>query len=213
MTHSPLRFLGEFVREPLTVGAVWPSSRALSRVVADSCHVRHDSTLVELGAGTGAFTELLLERVGRRGRFLAIEINATNAAILRRRFPNCTVVLDSAERLAACLNGARADCIVSGLAWGTMPRRTQNQILSAVLDSLTRDGHFIAFAYAHAAWLPASRRFGDLLRRHFTHVETTPIVWRNLPPAFVIRCSGKVATVSQDSSRALRQLTTSAKVG
>jgi phosphatidylethanolamine/phosphatidyl-N-methylethanolamine N-methyltransferase len=41
----------------------------------------------------------------------------------------------------------------------------------------------------HAAWLPASRRFRQRLERHFKRVETTPIVWRNLPPAFVFCCA------------------------
>ena len=40
---SPLRFLSAFVRQPLTVGACWPSSPALSRVVVDCCEVRSDA--------------------------------------------------------------------------------------------------------------------------------------------------------------------------
>ena len=185
---APLRFLGEFVREPLRVGAVWPSSASLSRVVAESCDIKRSATLVELGAGTGAFTGLLSQRINRRGRFLAVEINPTTAAILQQRYPKCEVLVASAEDLPAHLNGGRADCIVSGLAWGTMLPRMQNQILHAILDSLADDGQFIAFAYAHAAWLPTSRRFHEKLQMHFRRVETTPIVWKNLPPAFVLRC-------------------------
>lgn len=185
---SPLRFLGAFVREPLQVGSIWPSSRALSKVVVDCCDYKPSDLVVELGPGTGPFTGLLLKRLNRRGRLLAVEINASNAAILRRRFAQCEVVEDSAENLSAHLNGDRADCIVSGLAWGNMLPRTQNKIFKAILKALAPHGQFVAFAYVHAAWFPTSRRFRRRLQRHFKRVETTPVVWRNLPPAFVFRC-------------------------
>lgn len=187
-SSSPLRFLGAFVREPLKVGSIWPSSRALSQVVADCCDFRPGDTVVELGPGTGPFTGLLLKRLNRRGRLLALEINASNVTVLRRRFPQCDVIEDSAEHLPKYLNGHRADCVVSGLAWGNMLPRTQNKIFAAILKSLAPGGQFVAFAYVHAAWLPTSRRFRRRLERHFNRVETTPIVWRNLPPAFVFRC-------------------------
>jgi phosphatidylethanolamine/phosphatidyl-N-methylethanolamine N-methyltransferase len=185
---SPLRFLSEFVREPLKMGAVWPSSRALARLIADCCEIKSGATVVELGPGTGAFTGPILKRMNGRGRFLAVEINSNHASILRRRFPRCEIIEDSAENLHRHLNGERADCIVSGLAWGTMLPRTQKQILRSILKSLASGGQFIAFAYVHAAWLPTSWRFRQRLVRHFKRVETTPIVWRNLPPAFVFRC-------------------------
>jgi len=185
----PLQFLTEFAREPFQVGALWPSSQALSRVVVDCCDIKSGATVVELGAGTGAFTGLLLKRLSGRGRLLAVEINATHATILRRRFPHCEVVQDSAENLPRYLDGRRANCVVSGLAWGSMLLRTQDRILQAILESMTPNGQFIAFAYVHAAWMPTSRHFRKQLMEHFKWVETTPIVWRNLPPAFVFRCA------------------------
>jgi len=187
-SNSPLHFLSEFVREPFRVGAVWPSSRALSRLVADCCEIAPGATVVELGPGTGAFTGPILKRMNGRGRLVAVEINPTHARILQRRFPRCEVIQDSAENLHVHMNGSRADCIVSGLAWGNMLPRTQNRILHAIFKSLAPRGQFIAFAYVHAAWLPTSWRFRQRLVRHFERVETTPIVWRNLPPAFVFRC-------------------------
>ncbi len=186
--ESPLRFLGEFAREPFTVGALWPSSTTLSREVVKCCDIRPGATVVELGPGTGAFTGLILQRLDGNGRLVAVEINSTNAGILRRRFPECEVIEGSAEQLPSHLKRRRADCIVSGLAWGSMLPRMQGLIMSAILKSLAPGGQFVAFAYAHAFWLPTSRQFRRRLLRHFKTVETTPIVWRNLPPAFVFRC-------------------------
>lgn len=185
---SALRFVQAFLREPLLVGSLWPSSSVLARAVVQSCDFPPDATVVELGPGTGAFTELLLRRLRQRGRLLAVELSETNINELRRRFPHCETIHDSAEFLPRHLGGVRADCIVSGLAWGNMLSGLQDRILGAVLDSLAADGQFVAFGYTHAAWFPTSRRFRRLLLRHFARVEKTPIIWRNLPPAFVYRC-------------------------
>jgi phospholipid N-methyltransferase len=65
---------------------------------------------------------------------------------------------------------------------------TQNRIFDAVFASLAPGGLFTTFAYVHARWLPTSLRFRQRLFRHFSRIEVTPIVWRNLPPAFVYRC-------------------------
>jgi phospholipid N-methyltransferase len=185
---SPLRFVQAFLREPFTVGACWPSSAALSRAVVDSCDFGPSSTVVELGPGTGSFTELLLERLDSRGQLLAFEISDTNIEVLRRRFPRCRTIHDSAEFLPRYLGRKRVDCIVSGLAWGNMLPLTQDRLLKAILKSLSPRGQFVAFAYLHARCFPTSLRFRKLMYSKFARVETTPIIWRNVPPAFVYRC-------------------------
>ena len=185
---SPLRFVQAFIREPLLVGSFWPSSSALSRAVVESCDFQPGDTVVELGPGTGAFTELLLHRLRGRGRLMAVELSQTNINELRRRFPHCETVHDSAEHLPRHLNGDTADCIISGLAWGNMLPAMQDRIFGAMLESLAPDGQFVAFGYAHAAWFPTSLRFRRQLLKHFARVEKTPVIWRNLPPAFVYRC-------------------------
>jgi phospholipid N-methyltransferase len=160
----------------------------LARLIVEGCELRPSATVVEVGPGTGAFTGLILERLGRHGRFLGIEINPSNARELRRRFPRAQVHRDSAENLPAYLGRGRADCIVSGLAWGNMLPATQDRIFDAMLRTLAPGGLFTTFAYVHACWFPTSLRFRRRLFRDFARVETTSIIWRNLPPAFVYRC-------------------------
>ena len=185
---SSLRFVEAFIRAPLTVGSVWPSSDALSEAVADSCDFKPDGTVVELGPGTGAFTELLQDRLDERGRLLALETSALNIEVLRTRFPRCRVIHDSAENVANPLGGRKADCIISGLAWANMLPAKQDRIFDAMLSSLTTGGQFMAFGYIHALWYPTTQRFRMRLSRSFNRLETTSIIWRNLPPALVYRC-------------------------
>lgn len=186
--NSRLRFLGAFVREPFTIGAVWPSSSALARKVVESCDLKSGDTVVELGAGTGVITDMVLKRLNGDGRFVAIEIHPMNAELLQKRFPGSEIVHDSAENLSQHVARGKANCIISCLAWGSMLPPTQNRIFKAVLRSLAPGGQFVAFAYLHAAWFPTSLRFRKRLMRHFSRVEVTSIVWRNLPPAFVFQC-------------------------
>lgn len=187
-TGSAWRFVEAFLREPLSVGALWPSSRDLARAVANACDFAPGDTVAELGPGTGSFTELLLQRLHGRGRLLAMELSETNITELRRRFPHCETIHDSAERLPRYLNGRPARCVVSGLAWGNMLPAMQDRIFSAMLKSLAPDGQFVAFAYVHARLFPTTLRFRRLMFRNFRRVELTPVIWRNLPPAHVYQC-------------------------
>ena len=183
-----LKFVGAFIREPFKVGSFWPSSAALSRALVGGCEFQADDTVVELGPGTGNFTKLLLERLQGPGRMVALELSPTNISVLQKRFAPCKIIHDSAENLARYVEPGSARCVVSGLAWGNMLPALQDRILDAVLTSLSPRGQFVAFGYIHAKWFPTSLRFRRRLLQDFRRVETTPIVWRNLPPAFVYRC-------------------------
>lgn len=182
------QFVRAFVREPLKVGAIWPSSETLSRAVVNACDFAPRDTVVELGPGTGNFTQLLLERLDKSGRLVALELSATNVDVLRRRFPKGEIHFDSAEHLARHIALQTARCVVSGLAWGNMLPAMQDRIMKAITTSLAPGGQFVAFAYSHARYYPTTLRFRKLMFREFKRVETTPIIWRNLPPAYVYRC-------------------------
>ena len=188
VSGSAWKFVHAFLREPLKVGAIWPSSQTLSRAVADAAEFAPHDTVVELGPGTGNFTQLLLERLDKSGRLVALELSATNVEVLRRRFPQGEIHFDSAEHLARHVAPQTARCVVSGLAWGNMLPGLQDRIMSAITTSLAPGGQFVAFAYSHAFYYPTTVRFRKLMFREFKRVEITRTIWRNLPPAYVYRC-------------------------
>jgi phospholipid N-methyltransferase len=57
--------------------------------------------------------------------------------------------------------------------------------LGNVLPHLAPNGRFATFAYYGFHQLPSGQRFRDLLHQKLTGVETSRVVWANLPPAFV----------------------------
>ncbi len=186
-----LHFLKAFLRKPMRMGSACPSSLALARAMLQECDLTSARVVVELGPGTGAFTRLILDRLGPQTFFLALELDETCVARLRDELDGVVVYHDSAEHLSDYLarhDHVRADCVISGLPWTNMGRQIQDRILGAVVRSLAPGGVFRTFAYAHGYWLPTAVRFRRRLREHFRSVKTSRLVWRNLPPAYVYRC-------------------------
>jgi phospholipid N-methyltransferase len=186
-----LRFFRGFLRNPLTVGAIAPSSRWLAEAMIPRVDLTEATTVVELGAGTGAITQALAKRIGPRTSLIALELDLDLSIRLQRRFCDIRVIGDSAENLRSHLDllGQRhAEAIISALPWSNMADEMQNRILDAVLSSLRPGGTFTAMAYVHASGFGSSKRFRQKLQGRFGSVEPSPIVWLNMPPAFVYHC-------------------------
>jgi phospholipid N-methyltransferase len=176
----------EFLRHPVLTGAVAASSPRLAHVMTAGLGLERAHSVVELGPGTGVFTEAVFALLRPDADFKALEINPRLAASLTRRYRG--VISASAETVASYVESP-VDVVVSGLPWTAMPAERQQSILDAVMAVLSPYGRFTTFAYAHTAWTPPARRFAASLRSRFAVVERTPVVWQNLPPAFVYRAA------------------------
>lgn len=182
-------FVRQWLRQPVRVGAVAPSSPALARAICSSLPENGDPTVVELGAGTGAFTGEIQRRLGGRGRHLAIEVDPTFAALLRSRFDDAEIVEDDAVRLPELLAARdvdRVDHVVCGLPWAVFSDDVQRRLLDATASSLDHRGSFTTFTYLHATPMAAARRFRRLLEASFEEVIPGRTVWANCPPALVL---------------------------
>lgn len=146
------------------------------------------SHVLELGPGTGAFTQVIRDSMPKGADYLGIEINAGFADQLRDRFQGMNFEVAGAQEFdfSTYLTGKpQFDVIVSGLPWTAFPRSLQQAILSNVLPNLADGGSFATFAYFGFHMLPSGRLFRRLLHERLHGVVTSPVVWGNLPPAFV----------------------------
>jgi phosphatidylethanolamine/phosphatidyl-N-methylethanolamine N-methyltransferase len=183
--------LREFVRDPLTVGAVASSGPALARVATAAVPRTGSPVVVELGPGTGAFTQAIQRRLAGRGLHIAVEINPRFARRLAALHPAVDVVNGDATDLATvlALRGlSQADVVVSGLPWAAFTEHRQRDLLSTVVAALPPHGVFTTFAYVHAWWFPPARRLLRLLRSRFDEVVISRTEWANFPPALVYYC-------------------------
>lgn len=189
-----IRFARRFVLAPRTVGSLVPSSSRLAAAVASAVRPpkkpARNLTVVELGAGTGAFTRDILTRLRPGDRFMAVEIDAEFVATLRRRWPRIDVVCASAEQLVAFIREydlGHVDHIVSGLPFATLPAGVTQRIVDAVSQSLRAGGTFSTFHYLHSYRVPAATKFRRLMTDALAATPTTSRVLWNFPPAVVVR--------------------------
>lgn len=174
-----VRFIGSWIKKPLAVGAVTPSSRPLARAMAQ--YVDPDATgpVIELGPGTGPITEALIEHGVDPSRLVLVEFNPAFCQLLRERFPEATVVQADAYRLREALahyTRHEASAIVSGLPLMTKPLRTRMRLLREALAFLGPECPFVQFTYAVVPPIP---------KLAGVKVEASERIWRNMPPARV----------------------------
>jgi phospholipid N-methyltransferase len=121
-------------------------------------------------------------------RYVGVELNASFVVELQRRFPQLHFIQGAAQEVdltVARAGAAHYDAIISGLPWTAFPDSLQDAILAHVLPHLAVGGRFITFAYAGLCHLKGGRLFRHKLQKLGTKLETTSIVWANVPPAFV----------------------------
>jgi len=142
-------FFREFLKHPLEIGSVIPSSRFLERRVVEAAGVRSAGTIIELGPGTGGTTRAILRAMRPHAKLLAIEIN-----------PNFHAFVSSMEddRLIAHLGNAQElkeiiemyslnspEAVISGIPFSNMSDGSGAQILNAIVSVLAPGGCFVAY--------------------------------------------------------------------
>jgi len=180
--QEKVRFFRSFLANPRQVGAILPTSRRAVRDMLDMADFARARTVVELGAGTGVYTEEVISRLHTDARFLAFEVDPDLVATLNERVrdPRLQVINDSAENVESYLNGDKVDVIVSGLPFTSLPQPVKGNIFGEMERVLAPDGVMVAIQYSTMAQRELERHFASVRRR------VSPV---NFPPAFLFLCS------------------------
>jgi phosphatidylethanolamine/phosphatidyl-N-methylethanolamine N-methyltransferase len=178
-------FLRQWIRNPLAIAAVSPSSRELAQKMLNELP-DGAKRVIELGGGTGVFTRALLEKGIKSDDLLVLELNEALYQHLRTRFPDvrlaCADACDLrqiAERTGFA-DGGPADGVISGLGLLSMGKPTQRAILEGAFSVLGPNGRFIQFTYGPTN--PVSREVMKELE--LTAHRASFTLW-NVPPAAV----------------------------
>jgi phospholipid N-methyltransferase len=178
-------FINQFFKENKMVGSMIPSSRFLATKMLRNIPFDKAKVIVELGPGTGIFTEKIMQRLNPDTHLVVIELNDVfyqNLAAKTRQ-ENCHIVHGSAsdlEKILSDLGLGKADCVVSSLPLSNFPKELRVSIMDAVLRCLVPTGTFIQFQYT----LQSKKHFKSL----FNQVSIDYAAF-NFPPAFVYCCS------------------------
>jgi phospholipid N-methyltransferase len=171
-----ISFLKHWLSNPANVGALAPSSRYLADAMAED--VRSFDAIVEVGAGTGAITEVIV-RKHPQARLVLFELAGSLAAELAQRYPRAEVIAGPFHENANVLEGLPERTIfVSALPFRSLPA----SVIALTVETLAQSlrvapvRKLVQFTYQPRA--PFTPPDGFFWRRSRT-------IWRNAPPASV----------------------------
>lgn len=174
-------FFKGFVKRPVMVGAILPSSsrtiqRVLSRVDWDECRL-----FVEYGPGVGTFCRPVLDKLRRDGRLIVIDTNPDFIEYLQKtigdsRFTAVHGSADEVEDIIRAHGFEHADYVLSGLPFSTLPDGVGPEIAAATHRVLRPGGAFLVYQY--------SARARDYMARHFRHIDNGFELF-NVPPCVI----------------------------
>jgi phosphatidylethanolamine/phosphatidyl-N-methylethanolamine N-methyltransferase len=190
MAPDHLVFLRRAIRHPDQLATPFVTgdrlAAQLARVVPEGCA----GTVVELGAGTGALSGPIRDRLAPGARHLAVEIDDDLVAHLRAHKPWLEVVQDDAldyDDVLARAGIDKVDAVVSSLPWALFDQPQRRALLAAIGSRLVAGGVFATIT----TWMAMPHRVRELraaLDGAFDEVVETATVWRNPPPARLFVC-------------------------
>lgn len=177
-------FIKQFLKDKQMVGAISASSKYLGEKMIKNIDFAKDKVIVELGPGTGVFTDLLIERLAEDAILFVFELNDQFFEKLKERIHDKRVVLihDTAENISKHLNAhgyEQADIVLSSLPLAMFSKELRNSVLTASKNGLKKEGTYIQFQYS----LQARGLLKGLYKK--VKISWTPL---NVPPAFVYAC-------------------------
>jgi phosphatidylethanolamine/phosphatidyl-N-methylethanolamine N-methyltransferase len=194
------------------IASVAPSSRHLARAMLEGLPINEVRTVVELGAGTGAITRVLLESLPPQAALLAFEINPDFISHMQKRFPDPRLVLlnaraeDLGHELRR-LGHDRVDAVVSSLSLRFMPDAQQRVLQDVLAPFMDEHSVYTQYEYVHGMRFANGKmqRHSSLpfLREYFGSIKCRTI-WRNLPPAQVFTCRGRFCDRQALRARTIR---------
>ncbi len=181
-------FFRQWLRSPKSMGSVIPSSRALARAIAQEVAWQPGQYVVELGGGTGAISQGLIERGIPRDRLIVIELDTALHAYLKDRLTGCLVIQGDATRLGEIL--ARHEIgeigtVISGLPMVGMPFEFQRAIIEQGFKVMKPGSFMLQYSYSPVPPIPAAKLGVEARIARY-------VLW-NFPPAAVWRYRKKPA--------------------
>jgi phospholipid N-methyltransferase len=172
-------FFRGFIKHPVMVGSVIPSSKMLIDRMLDPVDWKNCKVFVEYGPGVGTFTQHILDRLAPDATLIAIDTNPdfTRYLSAKIRDSRLRAVTGSAADVGEIIAGFgldHADYILSGLPFSTLPAGVGPKIAEETAEALRPGGAFLVYQFS-----PKVRQF---IAPYFDRIDKG-FEWRNIPPA------------------------------
>lgn len=173
------QFLRGFLKNPVMVGSIIPSSRVLIDKMLGPVDWENTRLFVEYGPGVGTFTRPLLDRLGPDATLLTIDTNPDFTRYLKESIddPRLVAITGSAadvEKILEERDLGSADYVLSGLPFSTLPPGVGDAIAEATSKVIRKGGAFLVYQF--------SPKVRDFIAPHFAPIRRG-FEWINVPPA------------------------------
>ena len=177
-------FFRRWLRNPLQMGSIIPSSPSLCRKIAAAVERGPDEYVLELGAGTGVISAALLAAGVPAHKLIVVEIVPEMADFLRRTLPGVNVIcgdaFDLKNTLPVHMHG-QIGTAICGIPLVLLPLERQEAFRNAV-ESVAPGRGFLLYSYCATSPLPYGKLGMAARRMAFTLANFPPAsVWRYRP--------------------------------
>jgi phospholipid N-methyltransferase len=184
-------FLGGVLRNPKSFSTLFPTGHYLSEQLAQLGQVEQSSSVLELGAGSGAITGTLLKHLNSEAEFYGLELDAPLVEHLRELFPDHRFEAGSATKISEIFPGLQFDTIIASLPWTLFDADEKTKIITEIHKSLSPHGELIFFITKHVDQTSSANELKKLFEQSHFEIQTGPSVWLNLPPANLYKAKRK----------------------
>jgi len=178
-------FFKRFLCQPFRIASVIPSSRTLTRRVADKMDFSVPRVIVEFGPGEGCHTREILRRMHPASHMILFELDPELAGHLVDQFRDdrrVTVLNADCAMLATELARrglSHCDYVVSGIPFSLLEPAKKRALLRSTFDALAPHA-----GSAFIIYQVTNELVGHC--RHFPRVESRYCL-QNIPPMFVTK--------------------------
>ena len=178
---SKYNFVRQFFKNKKMVGAITPSTKFLGKKMLKNIDFNSSKLLIELGPGTGVFTDLIIEQMAKDAQLYVFEVNKNFYANLVDKIndPRVKILNDSAENIEKYIN-KEVDVIISSLPLMVFSNELRENVITTSYKSLKKDGIYLQFQY--------TLQSKKILQKTYDKVDVSFTI-KNIPPAFIYSCT------------------------
>lgn len=187
--NENLEFLQAFVKNPLKVGAIAPSSTDLARKMLNGIKPNENNIVLELGVGTGAITKHLKNILPNKDSYLGIELDADLVRHLRKNYPKLNITCGNAIEAGEVHKRSglgKVGAIICCLPFVTMPNEIGENILDEISVFMDKGCLFRTFQYAHGYYMPSAIKLREFMRKRYGKSKRSQMIVKNVPPAYTL---------------------------
>ena len=144
-------FFKRFLKRPLQIASIMPSSQALVERVASKIDFERARVIAEYGPGEGVHSRSLAQRMRPDAQLLLFELDPAFSRDLSRQFiddPRVSVINANAGTIGTELARrgiAHCDYIISGIPFSILEIEKKRDLLRQTHDALAPGGAFIIY--------------------------------------------------------------------